>query len=277
MASRCLKFSRFKFQSNICNKSNCKYITTSNFKLSSTVNPNEIKKFEDTSGEWWQGKSYELLRLFNSVRIPLIRDGIMSVSKYNKKVAKPLDGYSILDVGCGGGILSEALARLGAKVTGLDPGARNIEAAMEHASKDPEIKGNLTYVCDTVENLASLDNKFDAVVASEVVEHVANVSAFVNACVELTKQNGSLFFTTLNQTYSSYLLSIVFAEYVLNLVPRGTHEWNKFVKPKDLIEALESLNCRIVSLEGTIYNPVTNKFYVCKSVDNMYSLHAVKL
>lgn len=250
---------------------------TSKFKAQSTVNPEEVKKFENKHDEWWNGNSYSLLHIYNSVRVPLIRDGILSSSKDCRKVSKPLEGYSILDVGCGGGILSEPLARLGAKVTGLDPGAKNIQAAMEHASKDLEIKDNIQYVCDTIENLTTTENKFDAVVASEVVEHVNDISVFVQSCVETTKSNGSLFFTTLNQTYMSYLQSIVLAEYVFKLVPCGTHEWNKFVKPKDLIDMLESLNCRIVSLEGIVYNPITKKFSWCKNIDNLYALHAVKL
>lgn len=243
---------------------------------STTVNSEEVKKFDSKSNEWWHGKEYELLHASNSWRVPLIRDGILSVAKYYEEKAKPLEGYCILDVGCGGGILSVPLARLGAKVTGLDPGSQNIQAAIEHSSKDPEIEGNLNFVCDTVENLAASDDKYDAVVCSEVIEHVDNVQTFVESCIQLTKENGSLFFTTLNKTYLSYFLSICMAEYVLNLVPRGTHEWGKFVKPEDLTRMLELLGCRVVSLEGITYNPITKQFSWCNSTANWYALHAVK-
>lgn len=263
---------------NACKRLQARHLFTfSKVSASSTVNAEEVKKFDSTSDEWWNTKKYDLLHLYNTVRVPLIRDGILAVSKSSKSASKPLDGYSILDVGCGGGILSEPLARLGAKVTGLDPGEHNVQAATEHASKDPEIKDNVFYICDTVENLAKSDKKFDAVVASEVIEHVNDVPTFVQSCVELAKPSGSLFFTTINQTYASYLVSILFAEYILDLIPKGTHDWNKFVKPTELIELLESQNCRIVSNEGVLYNPVLKKFYWCKNTDVIYTLHAVKL
>jgi len=280
MASRLLKCSTIIF---LCSKKVSKevnwrnVITSSRRSRSTTVDTEEVKKFDSTSNEWWNGKKYEMLHLFNSLRVPLIRDGILSVSKRSKNVSDPLAGYRILDVGCGGGILSEPLARLGAEVTGLDPGAQNIEIAREHAAKDPEISERLNYICDTIENLTTSDSGYDTVVSSEVVEHVKDVQTFVHSCVELTKSNGSLFFTTINRTNLSYFLSIIMAEYVMGLIPRGTHEWNKFVKPDELIAMLESMNCRIVSVEGITYNPIAKKFSWCKNSENWYALHAVKL
>ncbi|XP_054714201.1 ubiquinone biosynthesis O-methyltransferase, mitochondrial-like isoform X1 [Uloborus diversus] len=248
---------------------------TASFSSNATVNPREIEKFTTKANEWWD-KELVLLHSMNSVRVPFIRDGLLSMSGMPKKTAHPLKGYSIIDVGCGGGILSEPLARLGANVTGLDPGHQNIEKAIEHASLDEKLKDKLTYVCDTVENHISSPSKYDAVVCSEVVEHVDNLEMFVSHCVEITKDGGSLFFTTINRTALSYLLSIVFGEYITGLIPRGTHDWNKFVQPKELCHILESLNCRVVSVQGFMYNPVTKSFGWCPNTSNSYALHAVK-
>ncbi|GIY11789.1 ubiquinone biosynthesis O-methyltransferase, mitochondrial [Caerostris darwini] len=242
----------------------------------STVDTEEVGKFTGRANEWWNG-TYSVLQAMNTLRVPLVRDGILHASGITSKKAAPLEGFKIIDVGCGGGILSEPLARLGATVTGLDPGLENVEAATEHASNDDEIKDKVNYVCDTVENFAMISSgQFDAVVCSEVIEHVANVPTFVNSCVELTKEGGSLFFTTINRTSISYVAAILGAEYILNIVPRGTHDWNKFVTPKELSDMLQQLNCRVVSVEGMMYNPLTKTWSWCGSSSNMYALHAIK-
>ncbi|CAL1265422.1 unnamed protein product [Larinioides sclopetarius] len=231
----------------------------------STVDPKEVSKFTQQANEWWNGP-YHLLYTMNSLRVPLVI-----------KKPLPLQGYKVIDVGCGGGILAEPLARLGAEVTGLDPGLENIEAAKEHASRDEEIKTRLNYVCDTIENVVTVSpGQFDAVVCSEVIEHVADVPTFVNCCVELVKEGGSLFFTTINRTTVSYFAAILGAEYVLNLVPRGTHDWNKFVQPSELSEMLKGLNCRIVSVEGMLLNPLTKTWSWCSNTSASYALHAIK-
>ncbi|CAL1265421.1 unnamed protein product [Larinioides sclopetarius] len=242
----------------------------------STVDPKEVSKFTQQANEWWNGP-YHLLYTMNSLRVPLVRDGILYASKIPVKKPLPLQGYKVIDVGCGGGILAEPLARLGAEVTGLDPGLENIEAAKEHASRDEEIKTRLNYVCDTIENVVTVSpGQFDAVVCSEVIEHVADVPTFVNCCVELVKEGGSLFFTTINRTTVSYFAAILGAEYVLNLVPRGTHDWNKFVQPSELSEMLKGLNCRIVSVEGMLLNPLTKTWSWCSNTSASYALHAIK-
>ncbi|XP_035225911.1 ubiquinone biosynthesis O-methyltransferase, mitochondrial-like isoform X1 [Stegodyphus dumicola] len=244
----------------------------------STVDHQEVEKFDTSANEWWSDKTAwsSLLRSMNTLRVPFVRDGILSINGITAKTSFPLKGYSVLDVGCGGGLLSEPLARLGASVTGLDPGSENIKVASEHASQDPDLKDRLNYVCDTVENHVLSENKYDAVVCSEVIEHVNDVGTFVRSCADLTKDGGSLFFTTINRTPVSYVVSILGAEYITGLVPRGTHEWNKFITPEELSELLQSLNCHVISVQGSMYNPVTGKWSWCSSLLNLYALHAVK-
>ncbi|GFY39424.1 ubiquinone biosynthesis O-methyltransferase, mitochondrial [Trichonephila inaurata madagascariensis] len=256
--------------------SNRNLTTTPKILAGSTVDTEEIGKFTERANEWWSG-SYSALQSMNTLRVPLVRDGILYASGITAKKSSPLKGYKIVDVGCGGGLLSEPLARLGATVTGLDPGEENIAAATKHALQDDEIKNRLNYVCDTIENFSLISaGQFDAVVCSEVIEHVADVQTFVNACVELTKDGGSLFFTTINRTNLSYMLSILAGEYILNILPRGTHDWNKFVQPKELSDMLTTLNCRIVSINGMFYNPLSKNWSWCGDSSNNYALHAIK-
>ncbi|GFT10928.1 ubiquinone biosynthesis O-methyltransferase, mitochondrial [Nephila pilipes] len=242
----------------------------------SSVDAEEIRKFTGRANEWWSG-TYNALQSMNTLRVPLVRDGILYASGITAKKSYPLEGYNIIDIGCGGGLLCEPLARLGATVTGLDPGEENIAAATEHAVQDHEIKDRLNFVCDTVENFATISaGKFDAVVCSEVVEHVADVQSFVTTCVELTKDGGSLFFTTINRTTLSYLAAILAGEYILNIIPRGTHDWNKFVQPKELSDILKASNCHIVSVNGMFYNPLTKNWSWCRDSSSNYALHAIK-
>lgn len=244
---------------------------------SNSIDEEEIKKFNSSSDQWWSNSQYALLRSMNTIRVPIIRDGILSINGIATKKPLPLEGFKILDVGCGGGILSEPLTRLGATVTGLDPVQDSIEVATLHASSDDTIKHRLNYVCGTVENLVENSaDRYDVVVCSEVIEHVANPQTFVNSCFELVKDGGSMFFTTINRTSLSYAMAILMAEYVLNLVPRGIHDWNKFVTPKELSDMLKSLNCRVVSIQGYVFNPATKKWNYCSNSDVMYALHAVK-
>lgn len=255
---------------NLCrNQSSASKILHSN-----SIDDEEVKKFNNSLVAWWKPN---LLHSMNGVRVPFIRDGLLSVHGITTKKPLPLEGFKLLDVGCGGGVLSEPLARLGARVTGVDPGPENIKVATLHASNDESIKGRITYVCDTVENLVeSSSEKYDAIVCSEVIEHVANAPSFVNSCYELVKDGGSLFFTTITRTSLSYIVAILMAEHILNIVPRGLHDWNKFVTPKELSDMLAQLNCRVVSVQGYIYNPAIKKFNYTSNPDVMYALHAVK-
>ncbi|KAG8185505.1 hypothetical protein JTE90_019760 [Oedothorax gibbosus] len=241
---------------------------------SNSIDDDEVAKFNTSADTWWKPN---LLHTMNTVRVPIIRDGILSVHGITTKKPLPLEGFRLLDVGCGGGILCEPLARLGAKVTGLDPGEENIKIATLHSSIDAEIKDRINYVCDTVENLVvTSTEKYDAIVCSEVIEHVANPQSFVNSCYELVKDGGSMFFTTMSRTTMSYITTILLAEYILNIVSPGLHDWNKYVTPKELSDMLKQLNCRVVSIQGYIYNPATQKFVYTENSDVMYALHAVK-
>ena len=168
----------------------------------------------------------------NGVRVPFVTEGLTKMG-LTKNHNKPLEGLRIVDIGCGGGILSEALARLGASVTGLDPCLPNIEIAKAHAAKDSQLVNNLTYIPLTAEEFLEQNQgpSFDAVVASEVIEHVDNPQQFVDTCSKLVVDDGSVFFTTINRTTKSWLGAIVAAEYVLHLLPTGTHDWDKFITP----------------------------------------------
>nr|KAG5693479.1 hypothetical protein BaRGS_006469 [Batillaria attramentaria] len=201
----------------------------------------------------------------NEIRVPFIRDALVSQriqqgGNADFKAAAPLAGLQIVDVGSGGGILSEPLARLGAFVIGVDASEENIKIAQAHVMHEPKVARNVKYIQATVEDLVATEaGKFDAVVASEVVEHVADVATFVGACCQLVKPGGSIFMTTLNKTYLSYVLGVVGAENFLRLVSPGTHDWNKFISPQDLqyildqsVESSIAASCRLaVSQQNT--------------------------
>lgn len=218
----------------------------------STIDEEEVKHFSSLAELWWdEAGEFDALHSMNEIRIPLIRDALVREQRQlnpGKKCLQylPLEGLHIVDVGSGGGILSEPLARLGANVTGVDASFENIKIAQAHVMHDPKVARNIRYIQSTVEDLAATEAvKFDAVVASEVVEHVANVSTFVTACCQLVKPGGSIFVTTLNKTYLSYALGIVGAENVFKLVAPGTHDWDKFISPQDLQYILDQSMCMV--------------------------------
>ena len=237
--------------------------------MSSTVN-----KAED----WGVCKP---LHSMNRLRVPLVRDGLMETGVADPAMAdtdKPLQGVRILDVGCGAGILSEALARIGADVTGIDACNDNIEAAKHHAEAAGDSLGNLRYICTSVEELAEAGpESYDAVVASEVVEHVANPKMFVAVMAGLARPRGSVFLTTLSRTRLSWLVAILGAEYVAGLLPRGTHDWDKFITPRDLQKLVEAAGCQTRLVHGMAYNPLANSWCWIGDTSVNYALHAVKL
>lgn len=194
----------------------------------------------------------------NAVRIPLIRQAILNDNNANSRsidvAKKPLDSASVLDVGCGGGILSEALARLGANVTGIDAATANVAAATYHSRLDPALSTHLQYQCITVEDLSASGVQFDCVVCSEVIEHVADMQAFVKCLAGLVRPGGHLVLTTINRTVQSFGLAILAAEYVLRIVPAGTHEWTKFVPPADLASAIKDEGMEVTKVTGLFYN-----------------------
>ena len=196
-----------------------------------TINYKEIEKFSKMAKEWWNPEgNFKPLHKFNPIRIEYIKKNIIeSLKLKNKK--KPLEKIKILDVGCGGGLLSEPMSRMGAEVTGIDASNKNINIAKIH-SKQSGLK--IKYICTSPEKLKS-DFKFDVILNMEIVEHVENVNLFLKTCSKLLKPNGIMFVATLNKTFKSYIFAIIGAEYIMKWLPIGTHEWEKFVKPDELI------------------------------------------
>jgi len=243
----------------------------------------EVKKFQKLAQEWWDPNGpLKSLMSMNELRVPFIRDGLLSSGGKdnlpNQTPGKPLAGFKILDVGCGGGLLCEPLARLGACVTGVDPVEESVRVALTHALRDPDFGENLTYSCTTVEALyPDWADSFDAVVASEVIEHVPDPVEFAENCIKLIKPGGSFFVTTLNKTQLSWMLAIVAAENVLGLLPRGTHEWEKFVSPEDLTKIVERAQCRVKKVHGLWYTPFLDRWDWQESTSVNYALHAIKL
>ena len=201
-----------------------------------TINKKEIEKFSLIAEEWWnpEGK-FKPLHKFNPIRISYIKNNIIKSLSLKETADKPLKNVKILDIGCGGGLLSEPMNRLGAEVVGIDASEKNINVAKLHAKKNHL---NIKYLCTSPENL-SLKTKFDVILNMEIIEHVEDVNFFLKSCTKLLKKNGVMFVATLNKTLKSYLFAIVGAEYILRWLPIGTHEWEKFIRPENLVEILK--------------------------------------
>ncbi len=223
-----------------------------------TINKKEIEKFSKIAEEWWdpQGK-FKPLHKFNPIRISYIKENIIkSLNLKDKK--KPLNKVSILDVGCGGGLLSEPMNKLGANVVGIDASEKNIQVAKLHAKKN-NLK--IDYLCASPENFTK-KMKFDVVLNMEIVEHVEDIDFFLKSCSKLLKKGGIMFVATLNKTLKSYLFAIVGAEYILRWLPIGTHEWEKFVKPQDLIKILKKYELKLDSLDGMKLNIIKDQWSI---------------
>lgn len=223
-----------------------------------TVDDAEIAKFAAMAEEWWDpdGK-FKPLHKFNPVRIAFIRDRLCARFGRDPLAPEPLKGLSILDIGCGGGLLCEPLSRLGASVTGIDATERSVHVAAAHAD---QMGLDIDYRFTTVEDLAAGEKRFDAVMNMEVVEHVADVDIFLRASAGLVAPGGMMFLATLNRTAKAYALAIVGAEYVLGWLPRGTHDWKKFVKPSELAAALRPAGMALTELTGVAYNPLRDEW-----------------
>ena len=226
-----------------------------------TINKKEIEKFSKIAEEWWDpnGK-FKPLHKFNPIRIAYIKDNIIKTLKINQK-KNPFKKLKILDIGCGGGLLSEPMCRLGAEVTAIDASKKNISVAKLHAKKN-NLKIN--YICTSPEKM-KITNHFDVILNMEIVEHVEDVDFFLKTCSRLLKKNGIMFVATLNKTLKSYVFAIVGAEYILRWLPIGTHEWEKFLKPDELISTLKNYNLSLDKIDGMQFNILTNKWKV--SVD----------
>ena len=223
-----------------------------------TINKKEIDKFSKLADEWWdpEGK-FKPLHNFNPVRLRYIKDTI--TKKFGNKSEKlPLKNIKILDIGCGGGLLSEPLSRLGATVTGIDASDRNIKIAKMHLKKS---KLDINYYCSSPDKFFAKE-KFDVVLNMEIVEHVDNVDFFLFKSSQLLKKNGLMFIATLNKTLKSYVFAIIGAEYILKWLPIGTHDWNKFLTPEDLINICKNNSLNLNDLIGVKFDILKNEWIV---------------
>jgi 2-polyprenyl-6-hydroxyphenyl methylase/3-demethylubiquinone-9 3-methyltransferase len=238
----------------------------------SSVDQAEIERFSRHAADWWNPRGpMAALHKFNPVRLGYIRDQAAAQFNRDPKKLDCLKGLRMLDIGCGGGILSEPLARLGAEMVGADPSEDNINAARAHAEAADVV---VDYRATTAEDLAAANERFDVVLAMEVVEHVADVDAFVATCATTVRPGGLMIAATLNRTLKSFALAIVGAEYVLRWLPRGTHQWEKFVTPAELENAIERNALQVTGERGVIYNPFADRWQLSSDMDVNYMLVA---
>ncbi len=239
---------------------------------SASADSAEIEKFSALADDWWdeEGKFRPLHRL-NPTRLAYVRDRLAARFGRDPLQPRPLEGLSLLDIGCGGGLLCEPLCRLGARVTGIDAAEPGIEAAVRHA----ELSGlEIDYRYATAEALVAEGASFDAVVSLEVVEHVADLEAFLAAAVRLVRPGGGLVLATLNRTPKSFLFAIVGAEYLLRWLPQGTHDWRRFRRPSELSAILRRNAAQVEDVTGVAYNPLGDSWQLSRDLDVNYMLFA---
>ncbi len=240
----------------------------------STIDPAELDKFSSMAAEWWDpvGK-FKPLHKLNPVRLRYIREKSCDHFNLDTEARQPLKGLSLVDIGCGGGLLCEPMTRLGGNVTGIDPGDENIAIARNHsAAQDLDID----YQAISAEELLETGKTFDIVLNMEVVEHVADVSLFMSSCAKLVSPGGVLFSATLNRTMKSFALAIVGAEYVLRWLPRGTHQWEKFVTPDELGKAITDGGLNVCDTQGVAFNPLSDQWHTSSDTDVNYMMLAKK-
>ncbi|MBB2972663.1 bifunctional 2-polyprenyl-6-hydroxyphenol methylase/3-demethylubiquinol 3-O-methyltransferase UbiG [Mesorhizobium sp. RMAD-H1] len=239
-----------------------------------TIDSAEVERFSRIAAEWWnpQGK-FRPLHKFNPTRLTYIKEEICTAFGRDPLAPRPLEGLRLLDIGCGGGLLCEPMARLGATVVGADASETNIEVAKIHAA---ETGLAIDYRATTAEALAEAGEKFDVVLNMEVVEHVADVDLFLSACGEMVKPGGLMFVATINRTLKALGLAIIGAEYVLRWLPRGTHQYEKLVRPEELEKALDAAGLAIIDRQGVTYNPLTDSWNRSRDMDVNYMVLARK-
>lgn len=238
------------------------------------VDPREVQRFAEIAETWWDPNGpFRPLHKIGPARLSFIRNALARHYQRDSGGVRILDGLKILDVGCGGGLICEPLARLGAQVTGIDPAEESISAAEVHAN----INGlDIDYRAARIEQIASSEERFDAVMCLEVVEHVPDPAAFISLCATALKPGGLMIASTLNRTLKSFALAIVAAEYVLGWVDRGTHRWDRFVTPDELQSALENAGLTDVRFEGVVYNPLEGRWSTAADTDVNYMAAALK-
>jgi len=225
--------------------------------MSTTINKEEIQKFSKLSEEWWDvnGK-FKPLHMFNPIRIEYITENIKKHFKIKKDKTNSLEGLKILDIGCGGGLISEPMTRLGAKVTGIDASKKNIKVAKMHSTKSGL---KINYINTSPEKLKNFET-YNVILNLEIVEHVDNVNLYISSCQKLLKKNGLIFTATLNRSLTSYIKAIIGAEYILRWLPIGTHDWNKFLKPEELENYLTKEKLVTKDISGLKFNPFTKRW-----------------
>ena len=237
-----------------------------------SINKKEIEKFSKIAEEWWNphGK-FKPLHNFNPIRIKYIKENI--IKDFNiKSLEKPLKNINLLDIGCGGGLLSEPMCRLGANVVGIDASEKNIEVAKFHAKKN---KLKINYKIASPERLKT-KIKFDVILNMEIIEHVENIDFFIKESSKLLKKNGIMFVATLNKTLKSYMFAIIGAEYILKWLPIGTHDWEKFVRPDDLTKISKKNNLTLKKLDGMKFNILENSWKISNDTSVNYIIKFVK-
>jgi 2-polyprenyl-6-hydroxyphenyl methylase / 3-demethylubiquinone-9 3-methyltransferase len=239
-----------------------------------TIDADEVARFSALAAEWWDEKGkFRPLHRFNPVRLAYIRDAALKRFGRDAKARRPFEGLSLLDIGCGGGLLSEPMARLGFQVTGADASAQNIGTAATHAAEQGLA---IDYRATSAEALAESGARFDVILNMEVVEHVADVPLFMKSCAAMVKPGGMMIVATLNRTFKAWALAVVGAEYVLGWLPRGTHDWAKFVTPGELRTALVAGGLEVAELKGVVYNPLADAWRPSSDTDVNYMVLAVK-
>ncbi len=238
-----------------------------------TINKEEIQKFSSLAEEWWDvnGK-FKPLHKFNPIRIQYITEKIRDYFKLTSKQNNYLNGLKILDIGCGGGLISEPLARLGGTVTGIDASEKNIKVAQMHSKKNGLA---IEYINKSPEELKFFE-KYDVILNLEIIEHVEDVNLYIESCYKLLKKNGVMFTATLNRTFISYLKAIIGAEYVLRWLPIGTHDWNKFIKPEELDKNLFQKGFETIDIKGLEFNPFLNKWKKSNNLSVNYIIFSKK-
>ena len=240
--------------------------------MSTTINKEEIQKFSRLAEEWWDvnGK-FKPLHMFNPIRIEYITETIKKYFKLKNK-ANFLEGLNILDIGCGGGLISEPMSRLGAKVTGIDASEKNINIARLHSEKNGL---KINYLNTSPEKFNEFE-KYDVILNLEIVEHVDNVKFYIKSCHKLLKKNGLMFTATLNRSLASYVKAIIGAEYILRWLPIGTHDWNKFIKPEELENFLSKEKFSTLEIKGLQFNPFIKKWKKSEDLSVNYIISSFK-
>jgi len=239
-----------------------------------TLDADEVARFAKLSGEWWDANGpFKPLHRINPVRLTYIRDQLCKKFGRDKRTAESLGGLTVLDIGCGGGLVAEPLARLGAEVTGIDPAKENIEAAKAHAKG---ARLDIAYQATTAEALVAKGVTFDAVLLLEVVEHVPDVPAFLKQVAPLVKPGGLAILSTINRTFKAYALVIIGAELILRWLPAGTHNWARFVTPEELRGALKGAGLNTTDITGMVYNPLADEWRLARDSDVNYFATAAR-